>query len=96
MLFPYMDEADLGGTELGSEVEGLGGRRGGGMGGGTAGGGILSQTSNATKLAFDGCGGTGGTLGSSVVGEVPRRGETVPVPLSRPPHPPVLHWNKRL
>ena len=48
------------------------------MGGGIAGGGTLPQTSNAARLELDGRGGTGGTLGSSVVGEVPGRGDTVP------------------
>ena len=48
------------------------------MSGGTAGGGILPQTSNATTMALDGRGGTGGTLGISVDGEVPERGDTVP------------------
>ena len=89
-LFPRLGEADPGDTELGSEVEGLGRRRGGRMGRGTAGGGALPQTSNVARLALDGHGGTGGTLGSSVIREVPGSGDTVPVsfePVSTPSCP---------
>ena len=94
MLFPKLGEADRGDKDMGSELEGLGGRRGGGMGGGigggTAGPWTAPQTSNAARLALDGRGGTGGILGCSVVGEVPGRGDTVPAsfePLSVPSCP---------
>ena len=39
--------------------------------------GYYPKTSNATRVALTGRGGTGGTLGSSVVGEVPGRRDTV-------------------